>query len=112
MSADSSIPLPAQRALQKLGRDFALARRKRRISAADMAARLFVSRATLWRMERGDPTVAVGTVAAAAFVLQLHDRIANLAAPASDEVAMALDAQRTPKHIHAPRQRRRNSSTP
>src|SRR3982750_4251118 len=89
-----TIPLPAAHALRKLGRDLALARRKRGIATADMAARLFVSRDTLWRMERGDPTVAVGTLATAAFVLQLHDRLANLAAPATDALALSLDERR------------------
>jgi transcriptional regulator with XRE-family HTH domain len=76
MSSAPNLPFPAAHALRKLGRDLALARRKRGIATADMAGRLFVSRDTLWRMERGDPTVAVGTLAAAAFVLQLHDRLA------------------------------------
>ncbi len=72
MPKTSSIPLPAAHALRKLGRDLALARRKRGISTSDMASRLFVSRDTLWRLERGDPTVAVVTLDAAAFILQLH----------------------------------------
>ncbi len=68
-----------------------------------MAGRLFVSRDTLWRMERGDPTVSMGTFASAAFVLQLHDRLANLAAPASDALALSLDENRLPKRIRRPR---------
>lgn len=95
----SSIPLPAAHTLRKLGRDLALARRKRGISTSDMAARLFVGRNTLWRLERGDPTVALGTLVTAAFILNLHDRLANLAAPASDAVALSLDEQRLPKRI-------------
>ena len=103
MTKTSSIPLPAAHALRKLGRDVALARRKRGISTSDMAARLFVSRDTLWRMERGDPTVALGTLATAIFVLGLHDRLANLAAPASDELALNLDERRLPQRIRRPR---------
>ena len=99
MPPKPQIPLPARRALQKLGRDLALARRKRRISTADMAARLLVSRETLWRMERGDPTVSVGTVATAAFVLQLHERLADLAAPARDDLALGLEESRLPQRI-------------
>lgn len=102
MPSAPTIPLPAAHALRKLGRDLALARRKRGIATADMAGRLFVSRDTLWRMERGDPTVALGTLATAAFVLQLHDRLANLAAPASDELALNLDERRLPKRIRRP----------
>ena len=98
-----SLPLPAAHALRKLGRDLALARRKRGISTADMAARLFVSRDTLWRLERGDPTVSMGTLVTAAFVLQLHDRLANLAAPASDDLALSLDERRLPQRIRRPR---------
>jgi len=101
----SSIPLPAGHALRKLGRDLALARRKRGISTADMATRLFVSRDTLWRMERGDPSVSAGTLATAVFVLGLHERLANLAAPSSDELALSLDEQRLPKHIRRSRAR-------
>src|SRR6266516_6715806 len=103
MPSDTAIPLPAGQALRKLGRDLALARRKRGISTSDMAARLFVSRDTLWRLERGDPTVALGTLATAAFVLKLHDRLANVAAPASDEVALSLDERRLPQRIRRPR---------
>lgn len=98
-----TIPLPAAHALRKLGRDLALARRKRGISTVDMAERLFVSRDTLWRMERGDPSVSVGTLATAAFVLQLHDRLANLAAPATDALALSLDERRLPKRIRRTR---------
>ena len=103
MSQVTSMPLPAQHALRKLGRDLALARRKRGISTSDMAARLFISRDTLWRLERGEPTVAVGTLATATFVLQLHDRLANLAAPASDELALSLDERRLPQRIRRAR---------
>ena len=101
-----SMPLPAKRALKKLGRDLALARRKRGIGTLDMAARLFVSRDTLWRLERGDPAVAVGTLVTAAFILQVHDRVANLAAPASDELGLSLDERRLPQRIHRPKPNR------
>ena len=95
----ASMPLPAERALRKLGRDLALARRKRGIATGDMAARLFVSRDTLWRLERGDPTVALGTLATATFILNLHERLANLLAPASDDLGLSLDERRLPQRI-------------
>lgn len=103
MPTTGSMPFPAAHALRKLGRDLALARRKRGISTGDMAERLFVSRDTLWRLERGDPTVALGTLVTAAFVLQLHERLANLAAPASDELALGLDERRLPQRIRRTR---------
>jgi hypothetical protein len=39
-------------------------------------------------------------LATAAFILKLHDRLANLAAPASDELALSLDERRLPQRIH------------
>jgi transcriptional regulator with XRE-family HTH domain len=99
VSISSSIPIAAAHALRRLGRDLSLARRKRRISTSDMAARLFVSRDTLWRLERGDPTVALGTLATAAFVLGLHGRLSGLASPEIDELALRLDERRVPQRI-------------
>src|ERR1039458_4287176 len=93
----ASMPLPAERALRKLGRDLALARRKRGIATGDMAARLFVSRDTLWRLERGDPTVALGTLVTPPFILNLHERLANLLAPASDALGLRVDGRRLPQ---------------
>jgi transcriptional regulator with XRE-family HTH domain len=101
----SSLPLPARAALERLGRDLAVARRKRRISTADMASRLFVSRDTLWRLERGDPSVAIGTLATAVYVLQLHDRLATLAAADRDALGLDLDTAGLPKRIHRRRSR-------
>jgi transcriptional regulator with XRE-family HTH domain len=105
MPDSTSIPLPAKHALRKLGRDLALARRKRGISTADMAARIYVGRGTLWRLEHGDPAVSLGTLATATFILQLHDKLANIASPGTDELALSLDEDRLPKNIHRPRRR-------
>jgi DNA-binding XRE family transcriptional regulator len=99
MTSNQALPLPVTHTLRKLGRDLAVARRKRGLSTMDMASRLFVSRDTLWRLERGDPTVAMGTLAAAAFVLQLQDGLADLAAPEKDALGLSLDEQRLPKRI-------------
>jgi hypothetical protein len=49
MTMIPAIPLPATHALRKLGPDLALAGRKRGLSTADIAGRLFISRDTLWR---------------------------------------------------------------
>ena len=97
--------MPVTHALRKLGRDLAVARRKRGISTSDMASRLFVSRDTLWRLERGDPSVSIGPLATVAFVLQLHERLAGLAGPEKDALGLALEEQRLPKRIRRPRPR-------
>ena len=45
-----------------MGQLVATERRAQRRTAADLAQRAGISRDTLYRVERGDPTVAVGTV--------------------------------------------------
>jgi transcriptional regulator with XRE-family HTH domain len=99
MNQEVTLPLPALHALRKLGRDLSLARRKRGISTQDMAERLFVSRGTLWRLEKGDPNVGIGTLATATFILQLHDRLGELASPSQDTTGLDLDEERTAKRI-------------
>jgi transcriptional regulator with XRE-family HTH domain len=49
-------------AVRVLGQLVASQRRLQRRTAADLAERAGISRDTLYRVERGDPTVAVGTV--------------------------------------------------
>ncbi len=93
MPFSTSLPLPATRALRKLGHNLALARGKRRISTADMASHLFVSRDTLWRLEKGDPSVAIETLTTAAFILQIHDRLYNLASRASDDFGLSIEEE-------------------
>lgn len=99
MSNSDAIPLPASHAIRKLGRDLRSARLKRRISTEDMTARINASRATLWRLERGDPTVSLGVLATALFVLQLHDRLANVASANTDELGLQLVADQLPQRI-------------
>jgi hypothetical protein len=37
------------------------------------------------------------------FILKLHDRLAHLAAPGSDEIALSLDERRLPQRIRRAR---------
>lgn len=96
-----ALPLPVRRGLKKLGEDIALARRRRRISTQSMAERLQVSLKTLQRLEKGDPTVAVGTVATAMLVLSELERFTNLLDTAHDDVGLALMDKNLPKRIRS-----------
>ena len=66
------------RGIARLGQDISRARRARRISTTDMAARMGVGRSTLHRLEQGDPGVSLNTLAMALSVLELFDRLAEL----------------------------------
>jgi DNA-binding XRE family transcriptional regulator len=94
-----SQPIPVNRALRKLGLEISEARRRRRIPAALMAERASINRMTLYKMENGDPGVAMGSYATVLFVLGLIEGLADLADVKHDPVGLALESERLPKRI-------------
>lgn len=70
-----------------------------------LAERAFVSRATVRRVERGDPAVSMGIYASVLFVLGLADRIGSLADAATDRMGLALEEERLPQRVRSPRSR-------
>jgi DNA-binding XRE family transcriptional regulator len=97
------LPIPVTRALRKLGHDMRDARRRRRIPSEIAAQRASISRATLVKMEKGDPGVAVGSYATLLFVLGMTDRLAELADPKHDAVGLQLEEEHLPQRIHRSR---------
>jgi transcriptional regulator with XRE-family HTH domain len=93
------LPLPVKRALAKLGEDIRSARLRRRIPTTIMAERAFITRMTLQKVERGDPSVSLGIYAVVLFVLGLTPRLADLADARSDELGLQLEEERLPKRI-------------
>ena len=68
---DASSPPAVRAALGDLGALISAARREQRMTQADLATRVGVTRATIARMERGDGGVAVGWLLTTAWVLGL-----------------------------------------
>ncbi len=67
--------LPAtQQILATMGEQIKLARLRRSLSTALVAERADISRATLWKVEKGDPSVAIGIYAAVLHALNNMDR--------------------------------------
>jgi DNA-binding XRE family transcriptional regulator len=93
-----------RRSLAKLGADIALARRKRGVTADMMAERTGVSRSTYFRVEKGNPTVAMGAYVMALFVLGLDTPLADLADARNDSHGLLTDAARVPKRVRAKKQ--------
>jgi hypothetical protein len=88
-----------RRGLSKFGEDLALARRKRRLSVQMMTERTGLSKATYQRVERGDPTVAMGAYAMTMFVLGFGDVFGGLVDRKLDELGLQLDDEHVPKRI-------------
>jgi hypothetical protein len=93
------LPAPTRRALSKLGRDLAVARRKRHFTVAMMVERMGVATNTYRRVEKGDPTVAMGAYAMALFVLGFGTALGEVLDPKRDEVGLQLDEARLPKRV-------------
>jgi transcriptional regulator with XRE-family HTH domain len=93
------LPAPTRRALSKLGRDVATARRKRHFTIAMMAERMGVAPNTYRRVEKGDPTVAMGAYAMALFVLGFGGTLGDLVDARQDDVGLQLDEARLPKRV-------------
>jgi len=100
-SVSDILPGKVRRSLVKLGRDVALARRKRNLTALMMAERVGVAKTTYLRVEKGDPSVAIASYAMALFVLGASDRLGDLLDPGSDDVGLLLDEERIPQRVRA-----------
>lgn len=65
MSKKSVVIMPeTQRVLETMGEQIKMARLRRNLATKLVAERAGISRATLWSVEKGSPTVSIGTYAA------------------------------------------------
>ncbi|MCY4047114.1 MAG: helix-turn-helix transcriptional regulator [Candidatus Dadabacteria bacterium] len=105
--ATETMPRAARRALAKLGGDMAVARKKRRISTVSMAERAFISRGTLYKVERGDPSVSMGIYATVLAILGLADGLGMVADRRDDTLGLDIEEDRLPAKIRPRRKRMR-----
>jgi transcriptional regulator with XRE-family HTH domain len=87
------LPPGTTAALEKLGADLAVARLRRKESLRTWAQRMGVSVPTLQRLEAGDPTVGIGIVATALWLIQRDGELGKLAAPEQDLGAIEMDVR-------------------
>jgi transcriptional regulator with XRE-family HTH domain len=74
------------RAIGKIGADISLARRVRQITVQDFAVRIGVSRATLSRLEHGDPGISLNTFCMALHAIGRLDALTQIADAVNDHV--------------------------
>jgi transcriptional regulator with XRE-family HTH domain len=91
------------RALRRLGGDLRTARSKRRLPMRIVAERAGISRATLQRVERGDPGVGAGIHASVLHALGLLADLDAVAHPLYDEIGQAHSDAATPRRARLPR---------
>ncbi len=98
------IPHPVTRALRKLGADIKDARRRRRIPTRLMADRATISRATLNKIEKGAPNVAIVYYIKVLFILGMLERVNELVDVRFDRLGQLIDEDNLPERIHLPKQ--------
>ncbi len=89
--------LKAVRSLTDLGQNIRQARLARRFSMAELAMRADVSERTLMRLEKGDPGVGIGNLAAVLAALGSPAVLADLMSPENDTVGLSRALQAVPK---------------
>ncbi len=91
-----------------MGHDINKARRRRRIPIQLMAERANLSRSTVSKVEKGDPTASMGAYAAVLFALGLTQCLSSLVSPSHDIIGLSLEEERLPKRIRIPKRNSRN----
>lgn len=92
-SALTQMPPSTVAALEQLGADLAVARLRRKESLKTWAKRMGVSVPTLLRLEAGEPSVSLGVLATALWLIGRDGALATLATPKEDRGALELDVR-------------------
>lgn len=98
----TNLPIPVIKTLRKLGQDINDARRRRRITVELMAQRAALSRSTIGKIEKGDPTTSIGGYGAVLFVLGMDKRLGDLVDSMHDIIGRRLEDENLPKRIRIP----------
>ena len=106
MGRKSVVLLPkTQEILKQMGEQIKCARLRRNLSAELVAERAGVSRATVWNVEKGNPSVAIGIYAAVLQALNNMDKDLLLVAK-DDELGRKLQELEIATRRRAPRRKR------
>lgn len=89
----NQMPPSTVAALEQLGIDLAVARLRRKESLKTWAKRMGVSVPTLIRLEAGEPSVSLGVLATALWLIGRDAALATLATPKEDRGALELDVR-------------------
>lgn len=80
MNSKKAIVLPKYRKIfEQIGENVKLARKRRKLTADQVSERAGIHRTTLYRIEKGDPAVAIGLYFNVFRVLNLQDDFLKLA---------------------------------
>jgi transcriptional regulator with XRE-family HTH domain len=99
------LPQEVADAVSRLGDHTQIARKRRGMTLEEMASRMFVTRKTLSRLEKGDPGVSLAVLASALWVLGFEKDLLEIAHPEKDKVGIYRERQRLPKRVRHSKER-------
>ncbi len=100
-----SMPHEIEQVILQLGNRIKIARKRRGLTMKEMSSRLFVSRKTLSRLEKGDSGVSIAVFTSALWVLGLHKELEQIALPEKDDVGIFYERKRLPKRVRTPQKK-------
>ncbi len=95
------LPLEVQQTATELGKRVRTARIRRRMSQDELAAASSIGRRTLYRIEAGEPGIALGTLLSVLWKLGLLDSVSGVANPDQDEHGKILEEAQRPRRVRA-----------
>jgi len=104
MAIQKTIPIEATERVKELGYRVRLARTRRGMSIAEVAAKAGINRNTLNALELGKPGVALGAHVTVLWALGLDTTLDGVAHPDADMHGKTLEASRRPKRVRPSRQ--------
>lgn len=99
MGKHKTLPGEAADRIQELGRRIRLARARRGLSIAEVAAKAGINRNTLNALELGKPGVALGACVTVLWALGLDKTLDAVAHPDADIHGKTLEASRRPARV-------------
>ncbi len=91
------LPYEITDSIKGIGERIRIARIRRNLTMEEMSSRMYITRKTLARLEKGEPGVSLAVLASALWVLGLDDNLKNIADPAQDTVGLFHERKKLPK---------------
>jgi transcriptional regulator with XRE-family HTH domain len=105
MKSLKTFPFVVEDALTDLGERISLARRARRLTQPDLAAKAGIGLSTLLSIEKGHPTVQIGSVLMVLWALGLEGTFGTLSELGSDKDLSELMADAVPLKVRTARRK-------
>jgi transcriptional regulator with XRE-family HTH domain len=96
---EEAAPAAVVQTVQTLGESIIIARHRRNLRQADLAAKAGVTPKTLRRVEAGELGTGIGVYAAVLWALGLHGDLAAVASPETDLEGRTLEAARRGERV-------------